>query len=194
MICYKCKLTKDKTEFSKKSKNKRGYDDWCKECRKEYNKSYYKDNQHIIKSYKQRNIEQIKDYQSEYMKKYTFERYNKDESYRIKCVLRARIHGALKHTQNTKQNKTTDLIGCDYILLKHHLESRFKPEMNWDNHGDIWEIDHIVPCSNFDLSDPEQQKQCFHYTNLQPLFKTTFIAENFGYINEVGNRNKFNRL
>jgi hypothetical protein len=61
--------------------------------------------------------------------------------------------------------------------------------MNWDNHGIIWEIDHIKPCASFDLSDIEQQKQCFHYTNLQPLFKTTDIAESFGY-DEAGNRNK----
>jgi hypothetical protein len=44
--------------------------------------------------------------------------------------------------------------------------------MTWLNHGQIWEIDHIKPCSSFDLTDLEQQKQCFHYTNLQPLFKT----------------------
>jgi hypothetical protein len=33
-------------------------------------------------------------------------------------------------------------------------------------------IDHIVPCSQFDLSLPEQQRQCFHYSNLQPLWAT----------------------
>ena len=73
---------------------------------------------------------------------------------------------------------------------KQHLESQFKPEMNWENHGKIWEIDHIKPCISFDLTNIEQQKQCFHYTNLQPLFKTSELAESFGYINEIGNRNK----
>ncbi len=34
-----------------------------------------------------------------------------------------------------------------------------------------WHIDHIRPCSSFDLSDPKQQEECFHYTNLQPLWK-----------------------
>ena len=63
--------------------------------------------------------------------------------------------------------------------------------MNWDNHGEIWEIDHIKPCSLFNLIDIEQQKQCFHYTNTKPLFKTSFIAKSFGY-NEIGNRNKSN--
>jgi hypothetical protein len=65
--------------------------------------------------------------------------------------------------------------------------------MNWGNHGVTWEIDHIKACSNFDLTKLEEQKQCFHYTNLQPLFKTTEIAEQYGYINEIGNRNKGNK-
>ena len=43
--------------------------------------------------------------------------------------------------------------------------------MTWQNHTVTgWHIDHIMPCSNFDLSKPEQQKECFHYTNLQPLW------------------------
>ena len=41
--------------------------------------------------------------------------------------------------------------------------------MNWDNYG-VWHLDHIIPCARFDLSDPEQQKICFHYTNLQPMW------------------------
>lgn len=41
--------------------------------------------------------------------------------------------------------------------------------MSWDNFGE-WYIDHIKPCCSFDLTDIEQQKKCFHYTNLQPLW------------------------
>ena len=62
--------------------------------------------------------------------------------------------------------------------------------MTWENHGEVWEIDHINPCASFDLTDIKQQKQCFHYTNLQPLFKTTEIAKSFGYNDQIGNRNK----
>ncbi len=40
--------------------------------------------------------------------------------------------------------------------------------MSWENRSD-WHIDHIIPCSAFDLSKPEQQAICFHYTNMQPL-------------------------
>ena len=39
----------------------------------------------------------------------------------------------------------------------------------WDNYGE-WHIDHIKPCAKFDLTKLEDQKKCFNYTNLQPLW------------------------
>lgn len=43
--------------------------------------------------------------------------------------------------------------------------------MSWANYGYYgWHVDHIIPCSVFDLSEPEQQKICFNYKNLQPLW------------------------
>ena len=42
--------------------------------------------------------------------------------------------------------------------------------MNWDNYGE-WEVDHIKPCSSFNLLNEEERKECFHYSNLQPLWK-----------------------
>lgn len=41
--------------------------------------------------------------------------------------------------------------------------------MGWANYGE-WHIDHIKPCCLFDLSVKEQQSECFHYTNLRPLW------------------------
>jgi hypothetical protein len=43
--------------------------------------------------------------------------------------------------------------------------------MNWNNHGLVWELDHIIPISSFNLLNPEEQKKCFHYSNLRPLIK-----------------------
>jgi len=113
--------------------------------------------------------------------------------FKLKEILRGRIYSVLIKNKIPKIASTLILLGCTPECFKSYIESLFKPEMNWDNYGTIWEIDHITACSKFDLTDPEQQKECFHYSNMQPLFKTTLIAESFGYANYIGNRNKYNK-
>jgi hypothetical protein len=123
------------------------------------------------------------------VKLYIKDRLKNDPSFKLKETLRKRLYSLLIKNQIPKTYSASILLGCTIEQCKQYIESQFKAEMTWGNHGKIWEIDHILPCSSFNLTDIEQQKQCFHYTNLQPLFKTTEIAESFGY-NELGNRNK----
>jgi hypothetical protein len=117
-----------------------------------------------------------------------------DPQWKLKTILRGRLLDALKrHTSGGKVNKNhsaISLLGCSIEEFKLHLEKQFLPEMTWENHGNIWEIDHIKPCSSFNLTNIEQQELCFHYTNQQPLFKTTKIAESYGYSDHIGNRDK----
>jgi hypothetical protein len=68
------------------------------------------------------------------------------------------------------------MIGCSVDACRKHIEQQFLTGMDWDNYG-TWHIDHIRPCASFDLTDPEQQKQCFHYTNLQPLWAAENLAK-----------------
>ena len=80
---------------------------------------------------------------------------------RIYCVLKGRIK---------KSARTLNLLGVKNISeVKQHLEKQFESGMTWDNHGK-WHIDHIRPCASFDLRCPIGQLDCFHYTNLQPLW------------------------
>jgi len=88
---------------------------------------------------------------------------------RIAENLRKRIRNALKQANGTKSARTLELLGCDIEFLRQHLSNQFTEGMTWDNYGE-WHVDHIKPCAAFDLTDPEQQLQCFHYTNLQPLW------------------------
>jgi hypothetical protein len=98
------------------------------------------------------------------------ERRRIDLNTRIKNVLSSRIRILIKQKSTTKAGKTLELLGCTLDYFKKHIESQFKEGMSWDNYGKYgWHIDHIIPCASFNLSDPEQQKKCFHYTNLQPL-------------------------
>jgi hypothetical protein len=73
--------------------------------------------------------------------------------------------------KTTKCKKTLELLGCSLEEARNYIQSKFKEGMTWENYGLYgWHIDHIIPCASFDLKDPEQQKKCFNYTNLQPLW------------------------
>jgi hypothetical protein len=120
------------------------------------------------------------------------ERRKNDIDYNLRNILRARFYSVVK--LNNKQSSVLSLVGCTIEELRSFLEKQFLPEMTWENYGSIWEIDHILPCASFDLIKEEEQKKCFHYTNLQPLFKTTEIAESFGYKDYIGNRNKRHKI
>jgi len=90
-----------------------------------------------------------------------------DINFRLISNLRKRLYNALKG--NRKSDTTKNLVGCSIEDLKDYLQLKFKYGMSWDNYGK-WHVDHIKPCSKFDFSDPEQQRICFYYTNLQPLW------------------------
>ena len=69
-----------------------------------------------------------------------------------------------------KAASTIKLIGCTIEELRKHIESLFEPWMTWENQGlGGWDLDHIKACVKFDFTDPEQQRACFNWSNLQPL-------------------------
>lgn len=83
--------------------------------------------------------------------------------------LSERVRMALKRRRVYKSARTMELIGCTVPELWAHLEQRFQPGMTRENYGQ-WHVDHIRPCASFDLRDLAQQRQCFHFSNLQPLW------------------------
>lgn len=94
-----------------------------------------------------------------------------DPNLRIRMLLRSRIGSALRRVGAKKNHKTETLIGCDLITLRRHLETKFQPGMNWENRGALgWHMDHIKPCTAFDLTNEDEQRKCFHWSNLQPLW------------------------
>ncbi|KEF40445.1 hypothetical protein M670_00471 [Schinkia azotoformans MEV2011] len=135
---------------------------------------YHLQNIDRIKDQKKRYYKNHRKERSLYFSEYQRTRLKNDSAFRLKHNLRRRVHHALKG--EIKSKKTLELIGCSVSYLKRHLEKQFKPGMSWDNYGE-WHIDHIRPCATFDLSDPDQQKQCFHFTNLQPLWAAENLSK-----------------
>ena len=146
-------------EASRKSYLKRKSDPEKLKRYKEYNKEYK--NRPERKEIEQKYIR-------EYVKKWIKKQLKINPEYRIKKVYRARIRKAIK--ENFKSGTTLDLLGVKNIkIVRNYIENKFQKGMSWNNYGD-WHIDHIIPCASFDLTKESEQKKCFHYTNLQPLW------------------------
>jgi len=184
--------------------------------KKEHNQLYYKENkekyQQNSKKYYQNNTEKVNkksiEWQNnnpkrkleiqnkwnqqnkQYFQNWRKNRWEIDTNYKLRIILGNRLNEVLKKNKTYKNSNIIQLLNCSLNELKQYIENQFKSEMNWENHGEIWEIDHIIPCSKFDMNVIEDQQKCFNYTNLQPLFKTTEIAKSFGYVDQIGNRNK----
>jgi hypothetical protein len=159
---------------------KKAYYEQNREKVKECQKAYYEQNREKIKenrkAYREQNREKLKGYKKAYREQnrsrlriYYRNRRKTDINFKIGENLRRRIRHALKG--NSKSQNTLELLGCSDDFAKKHLENQFQPGMSWKNYGfSGWHVDHIIPCASFDLSNPEQQKKCFHYSNLQPLW------------------------
>ncbi|MEZ5778522.1 MAG: hypothetical protein R3E44_09180 [Paracoccaceae bacterium] len=98
-------------------------------------------------------------------------RYRDDPAFRAKQLISGRIRAALTAAkQDRKATRTVELLGCSAAEFMAYLEARFVEGMTWDNQGTEWHVDHVRPLASFDLADPAQQREAFHYTNCQPLW------------------------
>jgi len=200
--CRGCEQTKELTEFGKQSRSPDGLRSRCKVCRNAYEKKWSKNNPEKKRArnrkYSKNNREKINatarkkhknnpekrraanrksSQRPEAKKKINArvrERRKTDPQFRILCNLRRRLSHALKG--NTKSASTMTLLGCSIMHLQDYLTMRFQPGMTWENYG-TWHADHMMPCASFDLEDPEQQRRCFHYTNLQPMWASENISK-----------------
>jgi hypothetical protein len=98
------------------------------------------------------------------------EKYKTDPAFYALVCCRRRVSNLIKSKGINAPYRTLELLGCSADFFMNHIESQFKTGMSWDNAGK-WEIDHIRPCASFDFNDPEQQKECFHYSNQRPMWK-----------------------
>lgn len=148
--------------------------DVWKKCNDHYEKS--------ISSKKRYRRYSISDKRKIVYKKYL----NSKPEAKIAKNLRRRLNKIIKIQSTIKKDQTLNLIGCSIAYLRSHLEKNFKKGMNWSNYGiHGWHIDHIIPCSKFDMQDLEEQKKCFNYQNLQPLWAEENIKKSNKHFKEV---------
>ena len=162
--CCKCKSWQSLTEYNYSKSHWDNLRNDCKKCLIEWRKENSKKiNKQIYEYEKNRKLT--------------------DAEFKLLKTLRSRLGCAIKRQNSNKNNTTIELLGCSVSFLKGFLEAKFKEGMTWENHGE-WHIDHIKPCASFYLLDEEEQKKCFHYTNLQPLWASENLSKGCKYIDE----------
>lgn len=193
--CGGCQVEKPFSEFNKCKDGKFGLHNHCRECSKLSKKKWELNNKEWIKEYGNNPINYNrarKLYKIKYDNDPVFreKELNKNRERRrqepakikareqrkkwiqiphnhISQTLRGRIRAGLKDICKTAS--TEKLLNCSFEFLKNYLELKFQSGMSWDNYGE-WHIDHIIPCNYFDFNIEDNQRICFNYKNLQPLW------------------------
>lgn len=201
--CSKCKKMLPLSMFHKDSYQLCGYDHWCKDCRRKYQKVYSQteagkqankrgsakfraseEGKAYIKAYKEsgKACRGVKKYWrnggKEKSLKRRQERWQNDIEFKLVEVTRNRMRSMV--VKGYKSAHTMELIGCTPEKLKKWLEAQFDEGMTWENFGKgegKWNIDHIIPCAKFDLTKENHQKVCFNYRNLRPLWEKENIQK-----------------
>jgi len=195
--CPTCNIKKDLSMFHKRNDTPSGLRRECKECRSKKSSKFYNENRDKIL------LSIDKDKKKEYDKTYSItyrennrEKYNEsqrkcyhrrkiDPMYRLENNIRSRIRISFKVSRWNKNNKTKDILGCDYNTLRNHIESLFSNGMTWDKIGNEIHIDHIIPvsCAN----NEDELIKLNHYTNLQPLWAKDNLIKSNKIINHGDN-------
>ena len=184
-ICIKCSENKCTSEFYISKSSKNGFRGKCKTCcleENKINKKIYRAKPEIkVKEkeafaiWQKANRDRLNKLQNspenkDKKNKKRREKYKNDICYNIEHRYRSRLQSVTRNIQYKKQSRTLSYLGCNTKEYKEHLEKQFLEGMNWGNR-DRWDIDHIKPCCAFDLFNESHLKECFHYSNLRPLWK-----------------------
>lgn len=171
MICEKCGQLKEDNKA-------------CKNCKKLYDRERYKKRRvHILKQQKEYDLShqnEIVEYHKRWYqdnkeiilekhRKYKKLRYDTNPLYKLQCCCTSSIYQALKSSKNG--SSILNYLPYTMAELKKHLENQFDDQMNWNNYGSYWHIDHIIPQSKLryqSMTDDNFQK-CWALSNLQPL-------------------------
>lgn len=174
----------------------------CKRCNIEkecpYNKIYCRECQNLFsKEYKQKNKDKIKEYNKNYKKenKDKIKEYNKNYNINNRLVIQDR------QTKNNKERRKNDIkykltinlrnrikkffkgeissskyIECSMETFQQWLSYQFEQDMNFENYGTLWHLDHVIPCSLFDFNNELEKYYCFNWSNYRPLYKNKNLS------------------
>jgi hypothetical protein len=177
-ICGSCKVEKIEAEPNfRLCKYKSGtlyYSSICRECerirartharahkeeRREYTRNFIINNPQYGKEWKKRNRKRLR------------EQENERRATDINFKLKKNVSRAVSHAIKKSGMSSFKCLPYTTQELREHLEKQFDSKMSWDNYGDYWHIDHIIPHSMFKYTsmNDEEFKKCWSLSNLRPL-------------------------
>ena len=187
--CDQCKIMKTINLYRKYTDRENSYSKTCKACLNEMDKQRKRNlrkkrlETFMVKCEKCSEEKALKDFaklKKFYKKKICVSCYpkflteqktewcrNENKSninYRLKKSLAARLRTVL-----IKNDTTMNYIGCNIQYLREWFEYNFTKEMNWDNYGSYWSLDHIIPVCKFDLTLEDEKLKCWNWSNLVPV-------------------------
>ena len=111
--------------------------------------------------------------------KYHFKKKMQNPQHKLRHNLRSRLRKTIKGSKHGLS--PVRHLGCGVSELRLYLESKWLPDMSWENYGlHGWHIDHIRPLSSFNLTIAEDFRMACHYTNLQPLWARDNLSKGRG--------------
>lgn len=139
----------------------------CKRLRhREVYADYYKENQDRIVA---KVVKWNKENRDQYLRNKRV--HNKNVYNDVVRKLRAELSSRLGSLVPMKGPKFIKFLGCSIDHFNLWLEFNMTADMTFDNHGEHWHIDHVIPCKFFDHSKPDEVAMCWHWSNLTPLRK-----------------------
>ena len=164
-ICIQCAISKNRVDF-RDNRSK------CRECEKADERAYRKSN-NKAKIWATENKERMQELQSDWhqnnkpkINEKFVERYHTDPEFKVKKNTHRRLLALIQKDDSTKV-----YLGTSYGFVKEWLEFCFTTEMNWENYGKYWHVDHVIPLNTFDLLDKSNQLIAFNWKNLMPYKK-----------------------
>lgn len=175
--CSECKEILPASKFHKNTMTRDRLAKTCKDCKKKW----YQENKDRHRERYQQNREMLIAYQKRWnsCNKDRKQAANKRHRSKMRAMLEKVLYGnAYRRFRGVLSDKGisisipfSELLGCTDVELFFRFEGMFKEGMHEGNYGTEWEIDHIRPICSFDLTKEEDLRKCFHYSNLQPLWK-----------------------
>ena len=157
--CNSCMIFKSYQSYRANRRSNDGFSSECFDCKPKCVWTAEQQRQSERK-YRQNNPDKLKE---------KYKRQAQNVNRRIRDSLNHRISELLRSHGEGKRNTTLQYVGCSKDYLKGWLEYQFEDGMSWDNYGE-WHIDHVRPCSSFNLSLESEQLVCFHWSNLKPMW------------------------